>query len=122
MHVKTLFVSLLLPTDVVHPSGNGSRYQLLDETNRRGRGRSLSSSLMNLVKLKPRPHHKKLQRLQSQLDLDDLSKNELELKANLFYHIGNPIKRWKVEKVVPMKLVLQLLKTVCLLIQVYNIM
>ena len=57
-------------------------------------------------------------RLQSELDLDDLSKNEIELKANLYFHIGNPIKRWKVDRVVPVKLLLQLLKTFCLVVQV----
>ncbi len=59
-----------------------------------------------------------INRLQSQLDLDDLSRNEVELKANLYFHIGNPIKRWKVERVVPIKLLLQLLKTFCLIVQV----
>lgn len=68
-----------------------------------------------------RPHlHKRLQRLQSELKLDALAQNELELKANLFYHIGNPIKRWRVEKVIPGKLVLQLLKTFCLVVQVHS--
>lgn len=64
--------------------------------------------------------HKKLQRLKSEMALEALAQNELELKANLFYHIGNPIKRWRVEKVVPAKLVLQLLKTFCLVVQVYK--
>ena len=63
-------------------------------------------------------HHKRLQKLRSELNLEALAQNELELKANLFYHIGNPIKRWRVEKVVPGKLVLQLLKTFCLVVQV----
>ena len=57
-------------------------------------------------------------RLQSQMDLGNLSKNEIELKANLYFHIGNPIKRWKVDRVVPVKLLLQLLKTFCLIVQV----
>ena len=60
----------------------------------------------------------KLQKLQSALDLDELAQNELELKANLYWHIGTPIKRWKVEGQVPVKLVLQLLKTFCLIVQV----
>ncbi len=63
--------------------------------------------------------HVQSPRLQSQLDLDDLSRNEVELKANLYFHIGNPIKRWKVERVVPIKLLLQLLKTFCLIVQVW---
>ncbi len=57
-------------------------------------------------------------RLKSQLDLDQLGRNELELKANLYFHIGNPIKRWKIERVIPVKLLLQLVKTLCLIIQV----
>ena len=62
----------------------------------------------------------KLQKLQSALDLDELAQNELELKANLYWHIGTPIKRWKVEGQVPVKLILQLLKTFCLIVQVYT--
>ena len=60
----------------------------------------------------------KLRKLQSHLDFDQLAKNELELKANMYFHIGNPIKRWRVEKVVPIKLLLQLLKTFCVITQV----
>ena len=64
------------------------------------------------------PPRRTLQRLKTELDLNVLAQNELELKANIFYHIGNPLKRWRVEKVVPGKLVLQLLKTFCLIVQV----
>ena len=60
----------------------------------------------------------KLQRLKSRLKLKDLSQNELELKASLYFHICNPLKRWKVEKLVPYKLVLQIVKTVLLIVQV----
>ena len=60
----------------------------------------------------------KLRKLQSHLEFDQLAKNELELKANMYFHIGNPIKRWRVEKVVPIKLLLQLLKTFCVITQV----
>ena len=67
-----------------------------------------------------RQKKKKLERLQSSLDLDALARNELELKANLYYHIGNPLKRWKVERVVPIKLLLQALITFCLIVQVYS--
>ena len=67
---------------------------------------------------RPPPPRRTLQRLKTELDLNVLAQNELELKANIFYHIGNPIKRWRVEKVVPGKLVLQLLKTFCLIAQV----
>lgn len=78
---------------------------------------SLTNSLSRIgsrIRRKP----PKLQRLQSALDLDKLAQNELELKANLYWHIGTPIKRWKVERQVPVKLVLQLLKTFCLIVQV----
>jgi len=67
------------------------------------------------------PPLSKLKKLQSQLDFDQLAKNELELKANLYFHIGNPLKRWRVERVVPIKLILQVLKTVCLIVQVCGV-
>ncbi len=60
----------------------------------------------------------KLQRLKSRLKLKDLSRNELELKASLYFHICNPLKRWKVEKLFPYKLVLQIVKTIFLVTQV----
>lgn len=72
------------------------------------------------AKKKPRvipPPLRKLQHLQSALDLDHLAKNEQELKANLYFHISNPLKRWKVEKRLPIKLLLQVLKTLCLIVQ-----
>lgn len=78
---------------------------------------SLTNSLSRIgSRMRRKPA--KLQRLQSTLDLDKLAQNELELKANLYWHIGTPIKRWKVEGQVPVKLVLQLLKTFCLIVQV----
>ena len=52
------------------------------------------------------------------MKLEDLSQNELELKASLYFHICNPLKRWKVEKLVPYKLVLQVVKTLLLVMQV----
>lgn len=57
-------------------------------------------------------------RLKSNLDYVQLGRNEPELKANLYFHIGNPIKRWRIERVIPIKLILQLVKTVVLVIQV----
>lgn len=44
----------------------------------------------------------------------------MELKANLYFHICNPIKRWKIERVIPIKLILQLVKTLCLVVQVHT--
>lgn len=88
---------------------------------RNSKRKSMRQSLTNsLSRIGSRMRRKppKLQRLQSALDLDKLAQNELELKANLYWHIGTPIKRWKVEKQVPVKLVLQLLKTFCLIVQV----
>ena len=67
---------------------------------------------------RPPPSQRTLQKLQSRLNLSELAQNELELKTTLFYHIGNPIKRWRVEKVIPGKLIVQLLKTFCLIVQV----
>ena len=79
---------------------------------------SLTSSLTRIGNRMRRRKPPKLQKLQSALDLDELAQNELELKANLYWHIGTPIKRWKVERQVPIKLILQLLKTFCLIVQV----
>lgn len=75
--------------------------------------RSISSRIKRKSKKPP-----KLQRLQSTLDSNKLCQNELGLKANLYWHIGTPIKRFKVEGQVPIKLILQLVKTFCLIVQV----
>ena len=61
-------------------------------------------------------------RLKSHSDLNQLASNEVELKANLFFHIGNPLKRWKIERVIPIKLILQILKTLFLIVQVCHAM
>ena len=84
----------------------------LEDVRRRG-GEMTNSCFRNL-------HHWYcvLHRLQSDLDVENLGRSEVELKANLFFHIGNPLKRWKIERVVPVKLILQLIKTVCLVVQV----
>ena len=79
---------------------------------------SLTNSLSRIGNRMRRGKPPKLQHLQSALDFDKLAQNELELKANLYWHIATPIKRWKVEGQVPIKLVLQLLKTLCLIVQV----
>lgn len=111
----------------VHKAGNGTAstrdgIRLRDNPKQRNSKRksmrqSLTSSLSRIgSRMRRRPP--RLQRLQSALDLDELAQNELELKANLYWHIGTPIKRWKVERQVPVKLVLQLLKTFCLIVQV----
>lgn len=83
---------------------------------------NLTNSLSRIGNRMRREKPPKLRRLQSTLDFDRLAKNELELKANLYWHIATPIKRWKVEGQVPIKLVLQLLKTLCLIVQVGVIM
>ena len=85
---------------------------------RQSLGQSLTNSLSRIGSRIRRGKPPKLQRLQSTLDFDDLAQNELELKANLYWHIATPIKRWKVERQVPVKLVLQLLKTLVLIVQV----
>ena len=56
------------------------------------------------------------------LNLEELSSNEIALKKSLYFHLSNPIKRWKLEKLVPTKLLLQLLKTVLFLLQVYSLL
>ena len=87
---------------------------------RKSMRQSLTSSLSRIGN-RMRRRKPQLQRLQSTLDFDDLAQNELELKANLYWHIGTPIKRWKVEGQVPVKLILQLLKTLCLIVQVSSL-
>ena len=69
----------------------------------------------------PPPKHHPLKKLNTQtsLDLHELANSELSLKASLYFHISNPIKRWKVERLVPIKLLLQLLKTAVFIIQVH---
>lgn len=84
---------------------NGGRRRTGDETTMDG---SISFA----------PSREKLNHLKSRLKRHDLSQNELELKAALYFHICNPLKRWKVEKLVPYKLVLQVIKTFLLVAQV----
>ena len=86
---------------------------------RRSLGQSLTDSLSRIgSRIRRGRKPPKLQRLQTTLDFDKLAENELELKANLYWHIATPIKRWKVERQVPIKLILQLLKTLVLIVQV----
>ncbi|CAI7993502.1 Mucolipin-1 [Geodia barretti] len=85
---------------------------------RRSLGQSLTDSLSRIgSRIRRGRKPPKLQRLQTTLDFDKLAENELELKANLYWHIATPIKRWKVERQVPIKLILQLLKTLVLIVQ-----
>ena len=112
--------------DLIHLRGRyhrGPRHGSQQHGSQRGSQRwsvrqSLTSSLSRIGNRMRGKKPPKLQRLQSTLDFDDLAQNELELKANIYWHIGTPIKRWKVEGHVPIKLVLQLLKTLCLIAQV----
>ena len=62
--------------------------------------------------------HRKLEKLRSRADIQLLSNDECELKTNMFYHISNPIARWKADHSPPVKMVLQLLQTVCVITQV----
>lgn len=52
------------------------------------------------------------------VDIRDLINNEINLKEALYYHICDPIERWKVKRVVPYKFILQIIKTVLILLQV----
>ena len=63
-------------------------------------------------------NRRRLQRLKSNLSVDELANSELELKAALYFHICNPLKRWKTQRKIPGKLILNLIKTVLILIQV----
>ena len=46
-------------------------------------------------------------------------REEKQLKTNIFYHISNPIVRWKANKThLPLKMILQLLKMAALVVQV----
>ena len=94
------------------------RTQSRPSSMRQSMRQSLTNSLSRIGSRMRRGKPPKLQRLQSTLDFDALAQNELELKANLYWHIATPIKRWKVERQVPVKLVLQLLKTLLLIVQV----
>ena len=47
--------------------------------------------------------------------------NERELKVAIYCHISNPLKRWKVGKLVPWKMILELIKTLIVILHVsYN--
>ena len=62
--------------------------------------------------------HRKLEKLRSRADIQLLSNDECELKTNMFYHISNPIARWRADYSPPVKMILQLLQTVCVITQV----
>ena len=47
--------------------------------------------------------------------------NERDLKVAIYSHISNPLKRWKVGRFVPWKMILQVIKTLTVILQVsYN--
>ena len=47
--------------------------------------------------------------------------NERELKVAIYCHISNPLKRWKVGKLIPWKMILELIKTFVVILHVsYN--
>ena len=47
--------------------------------------------------------------------------NERDLKVAIYCHISNPLKRWKVGRFVPWKMILQVIKTLIVILQVsYN--
>ena len=52
------------------------------------------------------------------VDIKNLVNNEINLKEALYYHICDPIERWRVKKVVPYKCILQIIKTLLILLQV----
>ena len=88
---------------------------------RRGREESDAARLDSISTVSHQYHREKLTHFKSRLKLHDLSQNELELKAALYFHICNPLKRWRVEKLVPYKLVLQVFKTFLLVVQVFHL-
>ena len=88
---------------------------------RRGREESDAARLDSISTVSHLYHREKLTHFKSRLKLHDLSQNELELKAALYFHICNPLKRWRVEKLVPYKLVLQVFKTFLLVAQVFHL-
>lgn len=61
---------------------------------------------------------KRLKKLHSTANLYQMSSSEMELKANLYYHISNPIKRWKTDRSPPLMLILQMVKTISIVAQV----
>lgn len=44
--------------------------------------------------------------------------NERELKVAIYCHISNPLKRWKVGKLIPWKMILELIKTLVVILHV----
>lgn len=47
--------------------------------------------------------------------------NERDLKVAIYCHISNPLKRWKVGRFVPWKMIMQVIKTLIVILQVsYN--
>ena len=61
---------------------------------------------------------KRLKRLRSTASLYEMGSSELELKANLYYHISNPLKRWKTDRSPPVMLMLQVAITIFVIAQV----
>ena len=63
---------------------------------------------------------KKLNRLRSAASFIQMSTSEMELKANIYYHISNPLKRWKTDRSPPVMLMLQVAVTICVVAQVHS--
>lgn len=50
-------------------------------------------------------------------DIEKLAESEESLKLAVYFHICNPLKRWKTDRLIPYSLLLQLVKTVFVLMQ-----
>ena len=61
---------------------------------------------------------KKLVKLQSRSNLWASGTNEKELKANMYIHLSNPLERWRTDQILPLKMILQGMKTFFVLAQV----
>lgn len=53
--------------------------------------------------------------------IDQLSRNETELRIKMYFHISNPLNRWRKFRYVTWKFFLQLAKTFCIAAQVCKV-
>ncbi|KAL5467000.1 hypothetical protein EMCRGX_G031165 [Ephydatia muelleri] len=62
---------------------------------------------------------KRLVKLQSSSNLWASGTNEKELKANMYIHLSNPLQRWRTDRILPWKMILQGVKALLVLAQAF---
>lgn len=62
---------------------------------------------------------KRLVKLQSSSNLWASGTNEKELKANMYIHLSDPIQRWRTDRILPWKMILQGVKVLLVLAQAF---